>query len=288
MTRSGIRGAAMLVALALVVVTAAAQDRGQRGRRDPLRGPSTPRASAGPAGHSQVLDLNRRIVEAQQDLWDLKQERAKPEAIDAKRAEVLEYRYELARLLTDLPAGASVAAGPVDPPPPPPVGSAGPAPPRQAMGLAPQARIYPPGPGYRPTAPGGPPLPPRGGATGLGPVMGRPPGTRAYHAGVVYRPLTPMESPPPARMGATGLPPPRVAGGLPRGPGVYPPGTVHRPTGLVPSPRPYPCVRAIPSRVQQSQQQSQGCGQQQQQQQSRGGQQQQQQQGRGGQQQQQQ
>jgi len=112
-----------LVVVSAVTLLAAGAAGAQTWASSGYRLPAVPWAGTWAGGSAQdqlkVNLLNQNIALAQLDLWALKQRGADWRAICAKRNEVLQYRFDLARLLTDLPPGSALATGPLPFPPPP-------------------------------------------------------------------------------------------------------------------------------------------------------------------------
>ncbi|MBM3498182.1 MAG: hypothetical protein FJX74_05880 [Armatimonadetes bacterium] len=102
--------AAMVVlALAVTAVGVLAQGPGSgRGARW---------ANLSPEDAQKIADLHQKVRQAQWDLWSLQTGKAEEKRVEQKRAEVLRLRGELAKLMTDLPAGPCFQAGNATPPP---------------------------------------------------------------------------------------------------------------------------------------------------------------------------
>jgi hypothetical protein len=64
----------------------------------------------------QVSSLHQKVRQAQWDLWNLQAQNADAKKIEQKRAEVFRLHGELAKLMTDLPAGPCFRSGAATPP----------------------------------------------------------------------------------------------------------------------------------------------------------------------------
>ncbi|MBM3476206.1 MAG: hypothetical protein FJX75_23285 [Armatimonadetes bacterium] len=105
MRRLTLMTAAAVGTLALLATTATAQGWG-RGRM----------ANLSAEDQQKVTNLHQKVRQAQWDLWNLQDQNADAKKIEQKRAEVLRLHGELAKLMTDLPAGPCFRSGAGAPP----------------------------------------------------------------------------------------------------------------------------------------------------------------------------
>ena len=109
MTRYLTKTATVFAALALIATAATAQGWGRGGGRG---GRGARWANVSQEDGQKVADLHQKIRQAQWELWTLRDQEADAKAIEQKRKEVLRLRGDLAKVMTDLPAGPCYQASP--------------------------------------------------------------------------------------------------------------------------------------------------------------------------------
>ncbi len=103
MKRSMLIAGMVVTTLALLATGSIAQGFG--------RGMGARWLNVSPEDSQKAATLHQQVRQAQWDLWTLQSQKAEQKKIEQKRAEVLRLRGELAKLMTDLPAGPCFQAG---------------------------------------------------------------------------------------------------------------------------------------------------------------------------------
>ena len=107
MKRTTLLAGMVVTMLALLTTGAIAQGWG--------RGAGCRWMTASPEDAQKAANLHQQVRQAQWDLWNLQSQKADAKKVEQKRAEVLRLRGELAKLMTDLPAGPCFQAGATQP-----------------------------------------------------------------------------------------------------------------------------------------------------------------------------